>query len=202
MPPPARSELVLDAIRSRAPRDIVTEWVIEATPFIFDGDRAGYLKWKDTLGKALEVDARELVITGSACVGISLNPNKNFRAFHEGSDIDVAVISAYHFETAWRALRRMRPSDTARMSPGIRASLEDHRQRLIYWGTIATDKIVGILPFAERWLAASSLMARDPKTLGRDVKFRIYRDFDSFRAYLVHGVRQSKETLLEATPAQ
>ena len=46
-----------------------------------------------------------LQFVGSAAIGCSLNPVKNFKPFDSASDVDVAVISNYHFTVAWRYLR-------------------------------------------------------------------------------------------------
>ena len=87
---------------------------------------------------------RDIIITGSACVGYSLNPRKNFRKFRETSDIDVGIISNYYFDIAWHELRNQK---YYKLDNNMKNALEEHKNRLIYWGTIATDKILPLLSF-------------------------------------------------------
>ena len=82
-----------------------SDYILDATPVLFAGNRIAYLRWRTDLATRLEVDPHNMVMTGSAAVGFSLNPHKNLRPFGEHSDIDLAVISQYHFDLAWRWLR-------------------------------------------------------------------------------------------------
>ena len=95
------------------------------------------------------VDSKAIVLTGSASVGFSLNPDNNLRAFTDTSDIDVAIISQHYFDISWHFLRNV---GTKRYGYNRKQkdAIDDHRNRLIYWGTIATDRILQILPFGEK----------------------------------------------------
>src|SRR5262245_8261252 len=73
-------------------------------PLIFDKAH-DCSDWKIKLAEKIQVDPCAIFLIGTACTGISLNPNKNYKAFDKTSDIDVAVVSSYHFEVGWRALR-------------------------------------------------------------------------------------------------
>jgi hypothetical protein len=115
--------------------------------------------------------------------------------FDQGPDIDVAVISAYHFEEAWRYLRNM-GSEYFKLRPTAKRSVDDHRTRYVYYGTIATDQILERLPFGKRWLIALSAMAREYPTEGRLITARVYRDFDSLRGYQVINVRRIGEEVV------
>jgi predicted nucleotidyltransferase len=136
------------------------------------------------------------VIIGSCSFGVSLNPNKNYRFFDHESDIDVAVVSEYHFTSAWRALRNL-GSEIHRLPTPAKKSVEDHVKKYIYWGTIATDRILHILPFAKEWRIAIETMQNTLPTKGRIVKARIYRDFDSLRAYQVDNLKNLRLNEIE-----
>src|SRR5688572_4488286 len=99
-----REELKETLQRLSAPR-FLEEHVFDCLPHVFNGDRAGYVAWKRALGTAIDVDPACLTVVGSAAVGCSLNPSKNLKAFDAGSDVDVAVVSNYHFTVGWRYLR-------------------------------------------------------------------------------------------------
>lgn len=175
---------------------IASVWIIDRIPLIFNDDREQYASWRCKLAKGLEVDPSSLVITGSCSFGISLNPNKNYRYFDSGSDIDVAVVSEYHFNQAWRTLRNL-GSEIHSFTPRTRQSIDDHVKRYIYWGTIATDRILHILPFGKIWNEALEEIKKETPTLGRSVNARIYKDFDSLRAYQVNNLKNLRTQELE-----
>lgn len=181
-------------ILTKRPSDIVSEYVLERIPHIFGGDWTLYRHWRRKLGEALGVDPCNICITGSACVGVSLNPHKNLSPFRPKSDIDVAIISSYHFEIAWKTLRHLRLADAA--TPIERQALTD-QQTYVYWGTIATDKIARFLPFGSAWTVGLSQMKIEKPTEGRELKFRIYRDYDALRAYQIRSVQAIRAALLE-----
>jgi len=162
---------------------IASKWIIEKVPFVFCDNIEQHIKWKETLASKLGVDSKSIVLTGSASVGFSLNPEKNFRKFDEESDIDVAIISQHFFDNSWHFLRNL-GTNLYQYNPREKNAIYDHRTRLIYWGTIATDKIIQILPFGERWVSALSHMSQIEPTLDRRINIRIYKDFEALRAYL------------------
>lgn len=178
------------------PTDLLASvWILDRIPHIFNGDIRAYAVWRHMLAKGLGVDASALLITGSASFGVSLNPNKNFRFFNEKSDIDVAVISDYHFTEGWRALRNIGPRLHS-FPPAVKQSVQDHVQRYIYWGTIATDKLLHLFPYNKPWQTALENISKVHPTIGRDVKVRVYRDLDSLRAYQVNNLTQLKNDQL------
>jgi hypothetical protein len=178
----------LNELLQEPPEHLASVWILDRIPHPFEGDAKKFALWRIELSKLIEVDASELVIIGSGAFGISLNPNKNFRAFDEKSDIDVAIVSEYFFNTAWRHLRNM-GSDIHSLPPAAKQSVHDHVTKYIYWGTVATDKILPYLPFGKKWGRALDRMAKHEVTYGRTIKARIYKDFDSLRAYQVNNLK-------------
>jgi hypothetical protein len=185
-------EAFLTELESVPPELVAQRWVIDRTPVLFDANQRGYVDWKSTLASAIEVDGRAITIIGSACVGFSLNPTKNFRNFNQESDIDVAVISAHHFDVAWRTIRNLGTSVHS-LNTKQRASLDDHRKRLIYWGTFDTKHLLPKLPFGKHWFEAFQRITTVDPTKDRDVNARIYRDFESLSAYHANNMRSLRE---------
>lgn len=185
-----------EAIKGKESKDFVSKFIFEQIPFVFGDDLDRWIDWKSKLAKSLEVDPYDIVLTGSGATGFSLNPRKNFKRFDVKSDIDVGVISPYHFEHSWRYLRQLRPSWLT-LPRNAKDAIEMHRRNLVFAGTIATDLILALLPFGKVWQQALDEMAAVEPTTGRNVKLRIYKDFDSLRAYHAHGVSQLREKLLE-----
>ncbi len=183
-------------LESRSPEEFLEHALFDRVPHIFQNDRAQYVLWKRVLAKELAVDAACLAIVGTAALGWSLNPEKNLKPFDNKSDVDVAVISPYHFTVAWHYLRT---ETSRRMSVDrkTRIAWDQHATNYVYWGTIATDKLLGILPFGDLWLRAITTMTSINPTLNRDIKFRIYNDFDSLRSYQALSVKKARQNLFK-----
>ncbi|MEV8265448.1 hypothetical protein AB0P00_14995 [Microbacterium sp. NPDC077057] len=176
--------------------------ILDRVPAIFE-DREQYAAWRSDLGAELEVDPLCIVIVGSTAVGVSLSPkdDKRFRPFHDESDVDVAVVSARHFDEAWRWLRALGPLDALKGRPDEADLLGWHRRSLVFDGTIATDRLLPYLPFGATWQSALGRASLRAPTLDRDVKARIYRDFESLREYHRRNVESLKAELQLEPPA-
>lgn len=175
------------------PDMFISKWIMEKTPNIFYNNEMKYYEWKHKMATRLQVDARDIIVTGSACLGYSLNPNKNFKKFNQHSDIDVGIISNYYFDVAWHELRNKK---YYKLDSNMRLALEDHKKRLIYWGTIATDKILPILSFGKNWNEVINEAKSNPPIDEREINFRIYKDNKSFRDYQINSIRECQEIIL------
>lgn len=182
----------------RLPADLViSKWVLENVPFIFHEDRQHYLEIKSKLSKQLNVDSCSILFVGSSSVGFSLNPIKNFKKFDKDSDIDIAVISHYYFDVAWRTIRDI---DYSHQPIQVQKVLDEHRNRLIYWGTIATDKILGLLPFGAKWLNAIETLKSDQLFEDRKISFTLYQDHESLRLYHMNNFSSNLQNTIGVKP--
>lgn len=184
---------IKDDLITIPPDVFISKWIMEKIPNIFGGNDIKYYEWKHKMASRLQIDARDIIITGSACLGYSLNPKKNFKKFNQYSDIDVGIISNYYFDIAWHELRNQK---YYKLNNNMKQSLEDHKNRLIYWGTIATDKILPILSVGKYWNEVINEMRSDPPINDREINFRIYKDNKSFRDYQINSVRECQEIIL------
>lgn len=186
------ADSIREHLRNLTPATFASKYIFESVPYVFGDDIDSYIAWKAELGERIGVDPRAIAIAGSAGVGISLNPAKGLRAYGPTSDVDIAVVSFHHFDIAWRTLRSMSTASRLSLTPPQRESRRDHEKRLIYWGTIAGDRLLEILPFAQPWVAAFSHMSSIDPTMGRVINARIYRDFESLRAYQLRSVERAR----------
>lgn len=175
-----------DLVNDR-PSLVAQKWVIDRTPYVFNSDQEEYVLWKSKLAEKIEVDGRAITLIGSASIGFSLNPDKNYRKFDQSSDIDIAIVSAHHFELAWHTVRNF-GALRHRLTILQQNSLKDHRSRLIYWGTFDTKHLLPRLPFGKQWFEAFEKMTALPPTRDREINARIYRDFESLSAYHVNNL--------------
>lgn len=190
------NQLLIDDILNEPVSFTTSKWIIERIPHIFNNDLENYIDWKERLSTLIGVDSKAIVFTGSSTVGFSLNPKKNFKAFQDDSDIDVAIVSNHYFDVAWHFLRSIGPK-YHRLKPTVQNAINEHRERFIYYGTIATDRIVHILPFGKDWVnAMNEMMTLDP-TKEREINFRIYKDFEALKSYQSIGITKAKDHLLK-----
>lgn len=174
----------------------ISKWITDRIPFVFGDDIFKYILWKNCLAQAISVDPNDIIFTGSACVGFSLNPNKSFKIFDDYSDFDIAIISQHYFDMAWFEILHL-GSKWHSLYPDQQSSLIDHQSKYIYWGTIATDKILPILSFSRFWEPAITRMRNMSPSNGREIKIRIYKDCNSFRTYNISNLKKLSEKLQE-----
>jgi hypothetical protein len=193
-PRSALARVLLD----HTPEDYVSHHVIDRVPAVFD-DRQSYIDWKKTMGEGLQVDPYGVILVGSACTGFSLSPQKNFRAFHARSDLDVAVISDRYFDEAWRYLRDL-GSNIHKLPAASKRAVNSHRSGHVFDGVIATDQFVQFLPFGKTWVPVLEHASTSAPADGRDVKVRLYRDLFALRSYQRRGVEEARTRLIGDQP--
>jgi hypothetical protein len=186
-------EAIIEDLKLLAPESFVSKYLFDRAPVAF-ASRDDYVAWKEELSRGIDVDAASITIIGSSAVGISLNPYKNFKSFDDKSDVDVAVISHFHFQTAWRYLRN-NGYKRFKLSTKQKNAWEEHERFHVYWGAIASDKLLPLFPFASDWLPALT-RASSPLVGDREVKIRIYSDYESLRSYQIRSARKLKDILL------
>jgi hypothetical protein len=179
--------LIKTQIKYGSSSALASELVLERIPAVFGDDWALYRQWRAIFSAKLGVDPCDILVTGSAAAGFSLNPDKNLGAFDADSDIDIAVISPFHFDTAWRVLRETRSSQVSETDWGY---VQEHKKYYIFEGCIALDRILHLMPFAGTWKSALESMKAHPPTEDRDIKARLYRDNDSVRLYQKLGLEK------------
>ena len=182
------------AILAKEPKSFVSHHLFEPVPFAFGGDSEAWIEWKETLGGLIDVDPQNIVMTGSAAIGFSLNPRKRFKPFDTTSDFDCGIISDYYFDVAWRYLRQRRVAWLT-LSRRNREAIDKHRKNYVFAGTIAADSMLALLPFGATWQRALDQMARIDPSKGRAVKLRIYKDFDCLRHYHASNVENLRDRI-------
>lgn len=188
-------EKFISELKSKSISLLVSKWILEAKPFVFE-ESDKYIEWKETLSELIQVDSKAIIFTGSSSLGFSLNPNKNYKQYDDTSDIDLAIISELYFNLSWFEIRNI-GTKYFDLTKKQQNSISDHRTRLIYWGTIATDKLLPIFSFGKKWNNAIERMSKLHPTENREINFRIYKDFDSLRAYQADNLKKIQIKLFE-----
>jgi len=72
-------------------------WLSEGIPFAFKDCPGIYESMRAWVAARINIDPKELNVTGSARLGQSLAPNKIGKPFGNGSDLDIFIVSAELF---------------------------------------------------------------------------------------------------------
>lgn len=186
-----------DACTSAASEFVVSKWIVERVPYIFQNDYDCYINTKISIAKKLGVDACSIVFVGSCSTGFSLNPKKNFKVFDDDSDIDIAVISHHYFNIAWHW---MRMQDESLLTYKAKKAIKNHRSWYVFDGAIATDFILPLLPFGKEWQSVIADLEKDPMFQGKDINFRLYQDHKSLIDYHIKNIKKNLPQLLGVEP--
>ena len=176
---------------------VVSKWIVEKIPVIFNGDYEIFFKTKLSIANKLGVDSCSIIFVGSSCTGFSLNPDKGFKVFDEESDIDIAVISHHYFNIAWHW---MRMQDVTLLNKRAKNGIMQHKKHYIFDGTIATDFFLPYLPFGEQWTKVIKDLEDIPLLKGREIHFRLYQDHKSLIDYHRFNVKRNLPKLLGIEP--
>ncbi|MGA2528892.1 MAG: hypothetical protein ABSG36_06980 [Acidimicrobiales bacterium] len=177
----------------------IDEHYLRLDPFAFR--EVGFRPIISLISDQLSVDANGIYCAGSGAIGLSLNPDKisdgRLKPFDNQSDLDVAVISSAHFETAWRDLRIASQPTLEERNQLIQEHISHQRKRL-FDGAILTGKLLPVLSFGNEWISS---IVKVTETISRvmerevDVRIWIYRDYWSVRNYVSEGVVKCQRKL-------
>lgn len=172
------------------------EHFLRSDPFAFEG--SSFKKLALAISENFDVDPNGVFCIGSGAIGLSLNPAKAsdtaLKSFDKESDLDIAIISSFHFEEAWRNLRTASQPTVGRLSEDFKKDLAWQKKRF-FDGAILTHKLLPYLSYSTQWtLARVRLEEYIAKLFDRnvDVNFWVYRDYWSVRNYVAEGAMKCK----------
>lgn len=195
MPYPSEQELLA--------ADPLLEWidehVLRQDPYAFRD-----ANFRPIIAKTVEllgVDANGVYCIGSGAVGLSMSPGKvdkgTLKAFDHESDLDLAVVSEWHFETAWRDLRRATQPTVSYIDDELRAALKWQRKRF-FDGAIIASELLPFVSFGNTWISSLTQLSQHIAVLldrEIDIKVWIYRDYWSLRNYVAEGIMRCRRQI-------
>ena len=172
---------------------------IREDPFAFSSGDFADLTLE--IGELLEVDVNGIFCVGSGAIGLSFDPDKatggTLKPFGLDSDLDLAIISSYHFDIAWRDLRNASQPTVEERNELLDKHLSLQRKRL-FDGAILTDRLLPVLSFGNKWITALTRVEQTASVqLNREVSVKawIYRDYWSLRNYVSLGLSRCQGKL-------
>ena len=150
-----------------------------------------YDQFKIFISKKLEVHYNDIAIAGSAKLGFSLNPTKNFRLFNEESDIDIIVISRKYFYLFWDSYRRdsyaeVRTPNFNKVCYGI------FRKYIIFDGFKKNN-----LDYL-KWLKKTQGFEKNLQLefeIENSIHYRIFESWDAAKDYYIASIVKSKKII-------
>lgn len=169
----------------------VTARLFEGPPAIWP-EELEYVRWRHLVATRLDVDPMGIQLVGSARLGYSINPHKDFKVFDNNSDLDIAVISPELFERAWEELRLL--IEHQRFN-----DRKNYLRKLVFEECIALDFALPALSFGEHWSQARDSFAQ---SLGRplidcSINYRLYRSHKALRVYQLKSVNIARDRAIE-----
>ncbi len=78
---------------------VVRSTIIHGDCFIFTPQE--YAVLRSEIADHFNVHPNDVLVVGSAKLGFSIAPHKRYNHFHDGSDIDIAIVSSLLFDNIW-----------------------------------------------------------------------------------------------------
>jgi hypothetical protein len=177
----------------------IDEYFLRTDPFAFKPH--SFRSTVRLITEGFDVDPNGVFCIGSGAIGLSLNPAKiaegQLKAFGASSDLDLAIISEVHFETAWRDLRKAAQATSVEIDDVILQNLKWQKKRF-FDGAIIANKLLPALSFGNQWITATPRVAQEISILldrEVEVNYWIYRDYWSLRNYVAAGIVRCREGL-------
>ena len=158
-----------------------------------------YDDFRKTVSDHLGLQPDCIALTGSAKFGCSLNPNpkinKAFRAFHEGSDLDLIIVSPELFNEIWLALREAYFS-------GYWWIMRHHAPYIFrHFISLVSEERYKTKYLRETVRKLDSMAFRIVTTMGisRTINYRIYSDWNDVYAYHSYSIKEIQKGLSDDT---
>ena len=182
-------------LNSRDHGTIVEEFLIAGLPYVFKNSPTDYDALCSTIGSAFTLAVDTMTVIGSGRIGYSLSPDKYGAPFSTESDIDVAVVNAELFDTAWFELLRLSRKKYFSLEKQVQSWIAAHREGHIFWGFVCPDRLPGVVGLSRTWFRTFKGLARIPTLAGRDVNGRLYRTWEHVKIHQLNSLRTIQRAL-------
>lgn len=122
--------------------DIVRSHILSGECFCLSHEK--YYDLRNSISSHFMIHPNEVILVGSAKLGFSTAPGKEFRPFGDSSDLDVAIISPVLFDRIWVQLY-----DYSRS--GLLWKQLDHFEDYLFRGWMRPDFLPQQIPLAKEW---------------------------------------------------
>jgi hypothetical protein len=178
-------------ISQRTVSDAVRRNLTFGTCFLLDDDQMFALR--NEISENFKIHPSEIILVGSAKLGFSIKPKRRYKQFHDGSDLDVAIVSPTLFEQLWQEVFLY--SNTNYYWRESQEAADFRRYLLRGW--IRPD----LMPFGEsfkasqHWFDFFNELTSQQRYGPYPVKAGVYRNWLFFEQYQSICISQCKQEL-------
>ncbi len=182
----------LAQLKERAPADLAAEYLSSSTVAAFP-DAAAY---REFLGRAAATftPTEHVAVAGSGNWQYSLHPEKAFKPFHAGSDIDLVIVSTQLFHDLWEEMRDLHRTRWYVLTHEERTRLRRNGEN-VYAGFVSHEWLPNRVA-AKRLAVKRSLNALSDAAVGfRTVRAYFFRNFHEAVAYYERGFSKARRVV-------
>ncbi|EJG0735695.1 hypothetical protein C4G28_RS22975 [Vibrio parahaemolyticus] len=153
---------------------------------------ADYDEFKLYMSHKLGLHVNNIAIVGSAKMGFSLSPSKDYRAFNDDSDIDLVVVSASTYKASWEAYLDLHHRGYLPTYAPVAKN--------IFKGFVSLKEIDSRADFFDEWTRKVEPLKKDFQTffgIPHEINYRVYDSWESVERYHLSGLKELKEKLEE-----
>lgn len=181
------------AIESKPAEEIYNELYISGDVWLFkklfkDNWFLQYDEFKKYIAKKLDVHYNNVGIAGSAKLGFSLNPQKDYKAFDETSDVDIIIVSQRLFYEFWEQYLNDSYNLTTRIKNINYVCFCIFRKYLTLDCFRNND-------YYNDWQKKTGDFEKDIQLqfqIGNDIHYRIFESWDSVKMYYISSINRLK----------
>lgn len=149
-----------------------------------------YDEFKLYMSKKLEIHVNNIAIVGSAKMGFSLSPDKDYRKFSDKSDIDLVLVSDRIYKSSWMAYIELQSKDYLPVYGPVAKN--------IFKGFVSLKELDIRVDFFDSWSRKVEPLKKDIQTIfgiPNDINYRIYDSWESVERYHIAGLNSLKNKL-------
>ncbi|HGN1344204.1 TPA: hypothetical protein ACKRMM_006051 [Pseudomonas aeruginosa] len=149
-----------------------------------------YDEFKLFMSKMLGIHVNNIAIVGSAKMGFSLSPEKDYRNFDDESDIDLVLVSDGIYKSSWMAFIELHSKNYLPSYAPVAKN--------IFKGFVSLKKLDIRAHFFDDWSRKVEPLKRDIQTvfgISNDINYRIYDSWESVERYHIAGLNCLKDKL-------
>ncbi len=153
-----------------------------------------YFNLRSEVAKNFELHPNEVLVVGSAKLGFSIAPKKEYELFNDESDIDIALVSSTLFEKYWRQAYDFKDS-----VPYWRDYWEGYDEFIasLFYGWIRPDKFPNseYFPLGKDWWDFFEDIASSGRYGHYDIRGGLYQSYFFLENYQKISIEKWKKKL-------
>lgn len=149
-----------------------------------------YADFKLYMAQKFETPATNFFICGSASLGYSLSPQKNYSEFSDTSDIDIVIISKELFDKFWKSYFVDYTNSRLTGKAYTRTAKNIFKRFIDFHSSYSQENVV-----YKEWEKQTSGYQKDLQILfdfPEKVSYRIYRSYNDYKQNLIKNIYDIK----------